>query len=162
MAGKKGKSGRKPNSDGKKMRAVNLYIPMYEYDMAHINSKQAKLQWVPEDWFRQFKNIHGSRWQEKVRSAIRHMATDYEERNMWACKCQGRLNKFHRMTEGECFRCGFKPGEISRYKTVQNARIHSREEPSQKPLSLCPACNEPYSLKLDEHGRKVMICKVCK
>jgi len=53
MAGIKGKSGRKPNTDGRKMRAVNLYIPMYEYDMAHINSKQAKLQWVPDDWFRQ-------------------------------------------------------------------------------------------------------------
>ena len=162
MAGKKGRSGRKPRSDGKKMRAVNLYITMYEYDMAHINSEKPNFQWVAESWFRQFKKIYGSRWQEKVRNGIRHMVKDYEERNMWPCKCQGRLNKFHRMTEAECFRCGFTPGEISRYKTVANARVHSIEEPSKKPLVLCPACHEPYSLKLDEHGRKVLVCEVCK
>lgn len=161
MAGKKGRSGRKPNSDGRKMRPVNLYIPMYEYDFSGGLHKP-DLRWVPDDWFRQFKRIYGSRWQEKVRNGIRHMVKDYEERNMWPCKCQGRLKKFHRMTEGECFRCGFTPGEISRYKTVQNARIHSRDEPSKKPLSLCPACNEPYSLKLDDHGRTVMVCGACK
>jgi len=161
MAGKKGRSGRKPNKEGKKMRAVNLYIPMYQYDMAHINSKKANFQWKAESWFIQFKKIFGSRWQEKVRSGIRHMVNDYEERNMWPCKCEGRLNKFHRMTEGKCVRCGFTPGEISRYKSIQNARIHSIEEPKQKLLSLCPACKSPLSLKLDTHGRKVMTCEVC-
>ena len=162
MAGKKGKSGRKPNSDGKKMRAVNLYIPMYELDMSRIDSDNPDFQWIAESWFRQFKRIYGSRWQEKVRNGIRHMVKDYEERHMWPCNCQGRLKKFHRMTEGECHRCGFTPGEILRYKTVQNARIHSRDEPSKKPLSLCPTCKNVYSLELDVHGRKLMVCKVCK
>jgi len=162
MAGVKGRSGRKPNSDGRKMRAVNLYIPMTEYDMATVKNPKAKFQWVPDDWFRQFKKIYGSRWQEKVRNGIRHMVSDYEERHMWPCKCSGRLNKFHRMTEGDCPRCGFTPGEISRYKTIQNVRIHSRDEPSKKPLSLCPTCKGAYVLELDVHGRKLMVCKVCK
>jgi len=162
MAGKKGRSGRKPNNDGKKMRAVNLYIPMYQYDMAHINSKEAKLQWMAESWFRQFKRIYGSRWQEKVRSGIRYMVNDYEERKMWKCKCQGRIKSTHFTHEGQCPRCEYVPGQLPRYKTVSQARVHSRDEPSQKPLSLCPTCKGAYSLELDIHGRKVMTCQVCK
>jgi hypothetical protein len=37
MAGKKGRSGRKARNDGKTMRAVSLYIPMEEMDMAPMN-----------------------------------------------------------------------------------------------------------------------------
>ena len=162
MAGKKGRSGRKPRNDGKKMRAVNLYIPMYEYDLSHINSDKPKFQWIPDAWFRQFKRIYGSRWQEKVRTGMFHMVKDYEDRNMWKCECRGQIKSTHFMHEGECPRCLFVPGEIERYKTVATARIHSSDEPIQKPLSLCPVCKNSLSLQLDIHGRKVMTCGSCK
>jgi len=163
MAGKKGRSGRKPNKEGVKHRAVNLYIPMVELDVGTgFGQGKARYEWVPDDWFRQFKRIHGSRWQEQVRKSIRYMVNDYEERKMWPCKCEGRINKYHRTIEGSCPRCHFVPGQISRYKTESQARIHSTEEPKQKPLSLCPVCKNPLSLKLDIHGRKVSTCEVCR
>ena len=61
MAGKKGRSGRKPRQDGKKMKAVSLYIAMEEIDVSHFNSRSAKYQWVPEAWFRKFKRYFGAR-----------------------------------------------------------------------------------------------------
>ena len=162
MAGKKGKSGRKPNTDGKKMRAVNLYIPMYEYDVSHFNSKGIKMEWIPESWFRQFKRIYGSRWQEKVRSGIQFMVREYEERHMWKCKCSGRMKSTHFKHESICPRCEYEPYDLQRYKTKALARVYSKEDPRQRALTLCPSCKEPLSLEIDVHGRKVMSCRKCK
>ena len=58
MAGKKGKSGRKARIDGKKMKAVSLYIPMEEIDMAAYG-KSARYQWIPEVWIRKIKRYFG-------------------------------------------------------------------------------------------------------
>jgi len=162
MAGKKGRSGRKPNTDGITHRPVNLYIPMEELDVGSgFGQGEARYEWIPQSWFRQFKRMHGSRWQEQVRKAIRTMVTDYEERRMWRCKCPGRIKSTHFMHEGQCPRCEYTPGELQRYKSVATARIHATDEPIQKPLSLCPGCRNPYELKLDVHGRKLMVCRTC-
>lgn len=164
MAGKKGRSGRKPNTDGKKMRAVNLYIPMYEYDVSHFNSPSAKMAWIPESWFRQFKRIYGSRWQERVRAMIMQRTKEYERQHMWSCQCQGRLHKWHFKHEGFCPRCDKVPSEDDRYKTKAERRIHSKENPNKDPLNKCPHCKAPLQLNVEwvaGQMSSVMRCPEC-
>ena len=163
MAGIKGKSGRKPRSDGKKMRPVNLYIPMTRMDVATINDRHAKIVNIPDEWFRQFKHVFGSRWQIETRKIMQIRLKEFERGHMWDCKCSSRLDKWHRSTDGgPCRKCGYEPYDMQRYKTQQQVNIHSRDEPSKKPLMLCPTCRNPLTLELDIHGRKVMICEACK
>ena len=136
MAGVKGKSGRKPRNDGKKMRAVNLYIPMKE---TYGWNDDGKIDWIPETWFLQFKRIFGPRWQEQVRKL-----------------------KWHRSQEADCSRCGYEPYELERYRSQQQARIHARDaKPQQSALSVCPVCKNPLTLEVDLHGRKMMRCMKC-
>jgi ribosomal protein L37AE/L43A len=158
MAGVKGKSGRKPRSDGKKMRAVNLYIPMKE---TYGWDDTGKKDWIPETWFLQFKKIFGPRWQSQVRKLIRLRTIEYEQRHMWECNCENRLLKWHRPQEADCQRCGYEPYEKDRYRSQQQARIHAKDEPQQKALSLCPVCKNPLTLEVDLHGRKMMRCMKC-
>ena len=159
MAGVKGKSGRKPRNDGKKMRAVNLYIPMKE---TYGWNDDGKIDWIPETWFLQFKRIFGSRWQEQVRKLIRIRTEEYERVYMWECNCENRLLKWHRSQEADCVRCGYEPYELERYRSQQQARIHARDaKPQQSPLSICPTCKNPLTLEVDLHGRKMMRCMKC-
>jgi len=159
MAGVKGKSGRKPRSDGKKMRAVNLYIPMKE---TYGWDDKGKIDWIPETWFLQFKKIFGSRWQEQVRKLIRQRTKEYEERNMWDCKCENRLFKWHRPNEAKCHVCDYEPYEMQRYRSKQQARINARDKPiNRDPLNLCPVCKNPLTLEIDLAGRKMMRCMKC-
>lgn len=169
MVGKKGRSGRKPNETGRVMRAVALYIPMYELDTAHLNAKHAKYQWFPEDWFRQFKRINGNKWQERVRSMIMTWTRNYEDHNMWRCECSGRLKKWHFKHEGVCPRCDKVPLEIERYKTIAEVNKHNwRDKVARKvdtPLLLCPTHNKPLKPELVVVAgveSKVMRCEDCK
>jgi hypothetical protein len=158
MAGKKGRSGRKPRDDGKKMRAVNLYIPMYE---SYGWNKTGKISWIPEDWFRQFKRIYGSRWQEKVRWLIMKQTKEFERSAMWDCECKNRLHKWHFKHESVCPRCDYEPYDMQRYKTKAQVRAHSKEEKNAKPLTQCPTCKDPLTLEMDVHGRHIMKCRTC-
>jgi len=159
MVGKKGRSGRKPRTDGKKMRAVNLYIPMYELE--RLNGKG--FDWHPEAWFKQFKRIFGSRWQEQVRNLMLQRVSQYEHENMWQCDCKSRLQKWHFKHEAMCPRCEYEPYDLQRYKTQAMARIYSKENnrPDLKPLNKCPSCGKPLSFSLDIKGNKVLKCEVC-
>lgn len=157
MAGIKGRSGRKPRNDGKEMRAVSLYIPMME----SYGWKSEKKTWVPEDWFRQFKRIYGSRWQEKVRWLIMKQTKEFERGSMWDCECKNRLHKWHFRTESVCPRCDYEPYDMQRYKTKHQVRVHAKEEKNRDPLKLCPTCKDPLSLELDIHGRQIMKCNRC-
>ena len=157
MSGKKGKSGRKPRTDGKKMRAVNLYIPMKE---TYGWDDKGKIDWIPETWFLQFKRIFGSRWQAQVRELIRIRTKEYERKNMWPCNCENRLFKWHKSVEAQCSRCGYEPYELERYQSKARARIHARDD-KQKVLTLCPNCKNPLTLEMDLHGRKLMRCLKC-
>jgi len=158
MAGIKGKSGRKPRDDGRKMRAVNLYIPMKE---SYGWDDKGKIDWIPETWFLQFKRIFGSKWQEQVRKMIMQRTTEYEQRNMWDCQCENRLLKWHRKQEADCSRCGYEPYDMQRYRSKHEARIHAKDSPQQKALSLCPICKNPLTLEMDLQGRKIMRCMRC-
>ena len=159
MAGKKGRSGRKPRDDGKKMRAVNLYIPMYE---SYGWSQKGKIDWVPEDWFRQFKRIYGSRWQEKVRVMIMRQTQEFERANMWDCECKNRLHKWHFKHEAVCPRCDYEPYDMQRYKTKAQVKIHAKTERiDAKPLTMCPTCGDPLTREMDVHGRQIMKCRTC-
>ena len=158
MAGKKGRSGRKPRDDGMKSRAVNLYIPMRESYGWNSNSKT---EWIPEDWFRQFKRIYGNRWQEKVRSLMLHQVRDYETNNMWDCECKNRLLKYHFRHEAICPRCNYEPYDLQRYKTQAQVRAHAKDDPRQKKLSMCPTCGDPLTREMDVHGRQIMKCRTC-
>ena len=166
MSGVKGKSGRKPRSDGKKMRAVNLYIPMTETYQTLIQEDgswdKGDTDWIPETWFLQFKRLFGPQWQEQVRTLMSNRAEQYERVHMWECDCENRLLKWHRTTEADCPRCGFEPYDKERYRNKQQARINARDaKPQQSPLSVCPNCKNPYTLEIDLHGRKMMRCLKC-
>ena len=165
MVGKKGRSGRKPNETGRVMRAVALYIPMYNLDSAHLNAKQAKNEWYPEDWFRQFKRINGNKWQERVRTMIAVWTNNYEEHNMWPCECSGRLKKWHFQHEGVCHRCKYVPGELERYKTIAEVNKHVWKPKDETPLVLCPTHNKPLKSELRTVAgveSKVLKCEDCK
>ena len=75
MAGKKGRSGRKPRNDGLKLKPVALYI-------AHSGK-------TPITWFRFFKRIHGSRWQQKVRALMRAENEHAKHTRLWCCEMFG-------------------------------------------------------------------------
>jgi len=160
MSGKKGRSGRKPNKTGRVMRAVALYIPMYEHDSSHINSKQAKYQWYAEDWFRQFKRINGKDWQKRVRTMMAAWTENYERYNMWSCECSGRLKKWHFKQEGVCRRCEYVPGELERYKSQAEINTHVHKRPDSTPIKLCPSCKEPLSSKPSKLGT-LWFCESC-
>ena len=161
MVGKKGKSGRKPNETGRVMRAVALYIPMYNLDTAHLNAKQAKYQWFPEDWFLQFKRINGNRWQERVRTMIAAWTKNYELYQMWECECSGRLKKWHFKHEGVCPRCDKVPMDIERYKTVAELNKNVHKRPDSTPIKLCPSCEKPLSSKPSKLGT-LWYCEACR
>ena len=164
MVGIKGKSGRKKRDDGKKMRAVALYIPMYEYDTRHMNDpKGAKYQWIPEAWFRQYKRVFGARWQDKLRGLMQSHLKDYRQRHMWDCECDNLLDRWHRKTERECFKCGFTPNELQRLKTANAVRMHARNDTSTRIISKCN-CGEPLTLEMTKYGKtyKCMKCNPTK
>ena len=165
MVGKKGRSGRKPNETGRVMRAVALYIPMFEFDTANLNDTGAKYQWFPEDWFRQFKRINGNKWQERVRNMIAQWTRSYETNNMWLCECSGRLHKWHFKHEGHCPRCEKVPLEIERYKTIAEVNKHVHKPKDSTPLKVCPTHNKPLKSELvivSGVKQKVLRCEDCK
>ena len=100
MSGKKGKSGRKPRVDGLKRKAVALYID-------HSGK-------TPETWFRMFKRIYGSRWQEKVRGMMQREVSRYKRETMWICNCSDTLLKYHFKWNDMCHGCGMYKNEITR------------------------------------------------
>lgn len=100
MVGKKGRSGRKPRNDGLQSKAVALYID-------HSGK-------TPITWFRFFKRIHGSRWQEKVRQLMRDENARAKRTRLWCCDCDDELLKWHHYHNDKCHRCQMYKNEITR------------------------------------------------
>jgi len=113
MVGKKGKSGRKPRDDGLKARPVALYIDHMEYQ----EGPTGKTRWVAVDWFRQFKRIYGSRWQEKTRSLIQHQIKKDQDQRMWMCGCSGNMRYHFKGSQVQCHKCG-------QWRNEHTRRIH--------------------------------------
>ena len=101
MVGKKGRSGRKARTDGIKMRAVALYIPMTKYQDIEGGDR-----FRPESWFMQFKRIYGSRWQEEVRKIMYMRQRDHKHAHMWECGCEFTIKSWHFKGDFQCKRCG--------------------------------------------------------
>jgi hypothetical protein len=165
MVGKKGRSGRKKNESGRKMRAVALYIPMTEIDTAHFNSTSARYEWIPDSWFRQFKRINGNRWQERVRTIMNNWVRTYQSDHMWCCECQGQIMKWHFRHEAECHRCNKRPSDIERFKTVAEMNKYIHKPASSTPLTLCPIHDKPLEPVIEivsGNETKIMRCEDCK
>jgi len=113
MAGKKGRSGRKARTDGIKMRAVALYIPMMKYEAQEKSGMKPPLaetitveRYRPESWFLQFKRVFGAQWQEQVRNMMINRVKTYQENQMWICDCQFTIKRYHFRSDFQCKRCG--------------------------------------------------------
>ena len=100
MAGKKGRSGRKPRDDGLKLKAIALYVE-------HSGK-------TPILWFRFFKRIYGSRWQEKVRGMMQREVSRYKQDVMWVCDCTDSLLRYHFKWNDMCHGCKMYKNEITR------------------------------------------------
>jgi len=111
MAGKKGRSGRKPRMDGYKSKAVALYIDHMEWE-----KESGKIEWVAISWFQQFKRIYGSRMQAKIRNLIKEQVYQDQRERMWKCECNGMMS-YHFRHQHQCPKC-----EQWQNKTVQ--RVH--------------------------------------
>ena len=161
MAGKKGRSGRKAREDGKKMKAVSLYIPMTEIDVSHFNSGSAKYEWVPEAYFRKFKRYFGVRWQDKLRWAMGQMVKEYQELHLWKCKCTNEVVAWHKKEVDHCPQCNYRPTEYERYKSYAE-RIINEPQPkvSEVSIDLCPTCKDPLEDEQTKWG-KSKFCKSC-
>ncbi len=105
MAGKKGRSGRKPRNDGLELKPVALYIE-------HSGK-------TPITWFRLFKRIN-VRWQQRLRALM--MADNDHAKNtrLWCCECSDPLLKWHiRGQAPHCHGC-----DMWQNKSLQ--RIHGK------------------------------------
>ena len=109
MAGKKGRSGRKARTDGIKMRAVALYIPMLEYQ-----DIEGGTRFRPDSWFMQFKRVFGSKWQEEVRNLMNKRVKTYQINNMWQCDCNFTIKRYHFHSDFQCKRCGMWKSQHAR------------------------------------------------
>ncbi len=162
MAGKKGRSGRKARIDGKKMKAVSLYIAMEEIDISHFNSGSAKYQWVPEAWFRKFKRYFGVRWQDKVRWAMMQMVKEYQVKHLWRCKCTNDVLRWHKPQVHHCPECEYEPTAYERYKSYAERKQNEIVPVAKEPIKICTTCRkEPYTVVMDPKNGKVMYCKKC-
>jgi len=161
MAGKKGKSGRKARIDGKKMKAVSLYIEHEEIDVSHFNSGSAKYEWVPEAYFRKFKRYFGVRWQDKLRWAMQQMNKEYQQLYLWKCKCTNEVVAWHKKNVDHCPQCNYRPTDYERYKSYAE-RIQNEPQPkvSEVPIDLCPVCKDPLEVELTKWG-KSKFCRSC-
>ena len=160
MAGKKGRSGRKARTDGKKMKAVSLYIAMEEMDVSHFNSRSARYEWIPEAWFRKFKRYFGARWQDEVRRLMMARNSDYEERHLWRCKCQNDVVAWHKKNIGYCPQCDYEPTPYERYKSYAEVKRNEVIPVAQKPIKLCTTCKHPYTITEGKYG-KTYTCEKC-
>jgi len=161
MAGKKGKSGRKARIDGKKMKAVSLYIEHEEIDVSHFNSGSAKYEWVPEAYFRKFKRYFGVRWQDKLRWAMQQMNKEYQQLYLWKCKCTNEVVAWHKKNVDHCPECNYRPMKFERYNSYAE-RIQNEPQPkvSEVSIEVCPVCKDPLEVELTKWG-KSKFCKTC-
>ena len=160
MAGKKGRSGRKPRQDGKKMKAVSLYIAMEEIDVSHFNSRSAKYEWVPEAWFRKFKRYFGARWQDKVRWAMMQMVKEYQEKHLWRCRCSNDVLRWHKPNVDHCPECKYEPTPFERFKSYAEVKKNEIIPVAHKPIKLCTTCKHPYTVTEGKYG-KTYTCEKC-
>jgi hypothetical protein len=159
MTGKKGKSGRKARIDGKKMKAVSLYIPMEEIDIAPYG-KSARYQWIPEVWFRKFKRYFGVRWQDKVRWAMMEMVKQHQQDKLWKCNCANDLLRWHKPSIAFCPQCNYEPTPYERHKSYAEIKKHEVIPVAQKPIKLCTTCKHPYTVTEGKYG-KTYTCEKC-
>ena len=127
MVGVKGRSGRKPATDGKTMRHVAFYIPMSESE-----DYNGRKYWIPEVWFRQFKRIYGSKWQAITRSLIQQKVKDDQTERMWQCECNHALLKHHFRTHPHCNHCGMWMNEAARRIHDHNYKPINDFKPKEK------------------------------
>jgi len=99
MAGKKGKSGRKPRNDGLKLKPIALYIE-------HSGK-------TPIHWFRFFKRVN-VRWQEKVRALMQEENAHAKRTRLWRCGCSDPLLHWHFFSVHKCHGCNQWYNEATR------------------------------------------------
>ena len=160
MAGKKGRSGRKARNDGKTMRAVSLYIPMEEMDVAPMNLGYAKYEWIPESWFRKFKRYFGARWQDEVRRIMSDRVKEYQQQHLWKCRCVNEVVAWHKTNVDHCPQCGYRPTDYERHKSYAQIRINQQEMPTAVAIDLCPVCKDSLEVEETKWG-KSKYCKTC-
>ena len=160
MAGKKGRSGRKPRTDGKVMKAVSLYIEHTEIDTTPFG-KSAKYEMIPDAYFRKFKRYFGVRWQNKIRWAMQTMVREYQDKYLWRCRCENEIVAWHKSNVDHCVNCNYTPSPFERYKSYAE-RIQKEPQPkvSEVPIDLCPVCKDPLEVEQTKWG-KSKYCKKC-
>tara|TARA_Y100001963_G_scaffold155964_1_gene248349 strand:+ start:372 stop:872 length:501 start_codon:yes stop_codon:yes gene_type:complete len=159
MAGKKGRSGRKARIDGKKMKAVSLYIEHTEIDVTPFG-KSAKYKWVPDAYFRKFKRYFGVRWQDKLRWAMMQMNKEYQQLKLWRCKCENEVFQWHKENVDHCPQCHYTPTPMERYKSYARIQQNTIENVASKPIKKCSTCKESLTLVEGKYG-KTYYCKTC-
>jgi hypothetical protein len=159
MAGKKGRSGRKARIDGKKMKAVSLYIEHTEIDVTPFG-KSAKYKWVPDAYFRKFKRYFGARWQDKLRWAMMQMNSEYQQLKLWRCKCENEVFQWHKENVDHCPQCHYTPTPMERYKSYARIQQNTIENVASKPIKKCSMCKESLTLVEGKYG-KTYYCKTC-
>ena len=160
MAGKKGRSGRKPRTDGKVMKAVSLYIEHTEIDTTPFG-KSAKYEMIPDAYFRKFKRYFGVRWQDKIRWAMSQMVKEYQDKHIWRCRCTNDVVAWHKKTVGHCDHCNYTPSPFERYKSYAEIKINEQQpKVSEVPIDLCPVCKDPLQVEETKWG-KSKYCKKC-
>jgi len=158
MAGKKGKSGRKARIDGKKMKAVSLYIAMEEIDTTPYG-KSAKYRWIPEAYFRKFKRYFGARWQDEVRRLMRLRNKDHEIKHLWKCKCTNDVLAWHKKNISSCPQCHYEPTDFERYKSYAEKKQNEIVPVAKAPIKKC-TCGQTLEVVEGKYG-KTMYCKKC-
>ncbi len=160
MAGKKGRSGRKARIDGKKMKAVSLYIEHEEIDVTPFG-KSAKYKWVPNAYFRKFKRYFGVRWQDKLRWAMMQMNKEHQQLHLWKCKCQDEVFQWHKEKIDHCPQCHYTPTPMERYKSYAKIQQNEIVPVAQKTIKICTTCRkEELTVEIGKYG-KTLYCKKC-
>ena len=160
MAGKKGRSGRKPREDGKFMKAVSLYIEHENVDTTPFG-KSATYQDIPAAYFRKFKRYFGTRWQDKLRWAMTRMNEEYEAKHLWRCKCQNDVVAWHKRNVDSCPICNYKPTDFERYKSYAKIQQEKPLPPrTQKTIKNCKTCGTELIMTEGKWG-KTYSCPKC-
>ena len=118
MVGVKGKSGRKPNPNGKTERYKKISFYVKEY--ANIDANFNTVEWIEDPTFQWFKRHHGAQWQNKVRAFMYEDVRAWKEIH-WRCKCRniGVVGNLKHPRQEKCWDC-------DQYRNDAVRRIHER------------------------------------
>lgn len=118
MVGVKGKSGRKPNPNGKteRYKKISFYVKEYASMDANFNT----VKWIEDSTFQWFKRHHGAQWQNKVRAFMYEDVRAWKEIH-WRCKCPniGIVGNLRHPRQDKCWDC-------EQYRNDNTRRIYER------------------------------------